>query len=407
MLTHQQIQLIQSSVPILREHGVTLTQHFYHRMLTQHPELKSVFNLGHQRSGAQAQALASAVLAYAEHIEHPEVLSPALDLIAHKHVSLNIQAPDYAIVGENLLASICEVLDVTMDSDLVQAWAAAYGQLAEMLIAAERTLYERQAAMQGSWLGWRRFRIARLVQESQEITSFYLEPVDGEPIASYEPGQYVSVRVWVPELGLKQPRQYSLSDAASSGHYRISVKHEAAKADQVAGWVSHTLHTLRVGDEVELTMPTGNFVLQSADKPNVLISGGVGMTPLVAMLNHLAALDMPQPVHFIHACRDEAVHAMRAHVESLAAKHPRLRSLFYYEQSSSEATSPATIQQGRLEVEQLPASWLPADADYYICGPKPFMSAQYESLRAQGIPEAQIHLEVFSTGGMPLASAVA
>ena len=105
MITESQKDLVKATVPVLRESGVALTSYFYNRMLTNNPELKETFNMGHQRSGAQAQALAGAVLAYAENIDDPSVLAPVIELIAHKHVSLNIQSPDYAIVGENLLHS--------------------------------------------------------------------------------------------------------------------------------------------------------------------------------------------------------------------------------------------------------------------------------------------------------------
>ena len=131
-MTPQQIELVKATVPVLRENGVALTGYFYNRMLGNNPNLKETFNMGHQRSGAQAQALAGAVLAYAENIEDPSVLLPVVELIAHKHVSLNIQAPDYNIVGENLLHSISEVLSISMEDPLIDAWAAAYGQLADL-----------------------------------------------------------------------------------------------------------------------------------------------------------------------------------------------------------------------------------------------------------------------------------
>ena len=179
MLSTQQLELIKATVPVLRESGVALTDYFYKRMLNNHPELKETFNLGHQRSGGQAKALAGAVLAYAENIENLAVLGDAVSLIVAKHVSLNIQADQYAIVGENLLHSISEVLNVPMDSDLIAAWAAAYGQLADILIAAEKQRYAEQAATQGGWNGWRGFKVVRKQAESDVITSFYLQPVDG------------------------------------------------------------------------------------------------------------------------------------------------------------------------------------------------------------------------------------
>ncbi len=121
-MTNDQKALIRSTVPVLREHGVALTTYFYNRMLTHNPELKNVFNSANQHTGAQPTALAMAVLAYAEHIDNPEVLAQAISRIAHKHVSLDIRPEQYAIVGKHLLASIGEVLGEAASPELLEAW---------------------------------------------------------------------------------------------------------------------------------------------------------------------------------------------------------------------------------------------------------------------------------------------
>lgn len=405
MLSDSQREQIKATIPVLREHGVALTSYFYNRMLTNHPELKEVFNLGHQRSGAQANALAGAVLAYAEHIDNPAVLAKAIDMITHKHVSLNIQAKDYATVGENLLASISEVLNVPMESELIAAWAAAYGQLADILIGIEQRLYDQQQA-QGGWLGWREFKVVQKEQESSEITSFYLVPVDGKLLPAYQAGQYISLKVFVPELGLKQPRQYTLSDTPSADHFRISVKREDAQhhgqEPMAAGWVSNTLHQhVQVGNVVELSNPTGNFVLKDAHKANVLISAGVGITPMLSMLNHLAALGMPRPLSFLHACRNSQVQGMKDHIKLLNQQFEQLNVHINYEKATAQDKLGEDYHaQGLLDLNQLDGKLLPADADYYLCGPKPFMQAQYNSLTARGIAAGRIHLEAFGTGGV-------
>ncbi len=397
-LTAQQIELIKATVPVLKENGVALTGYFYNRMLGNHPELKEVFNLGHQRSGAQARSLAGAVLAYAENIENPSVLAPAIELMAHKHVSLEIQAPDYNIVGTNLLHSISEVLNISMDDPLIEAWAAAYGQLADILIGTEKAIYDEHARTQGSWLGWRKFKIAKKVQESDEITSFYLTPSDNGALPPYKAGQYVSVRVFVEELGLRQPRQYTLSDSPKADHLRISVKREEAKGDFAAGWVSNTLHNLKEGDEIDVTAPTGNFFLINQDKKNVFISGGVGLTPMIAMLNQLVEAGIPQATSFIHACRNAKVHAMKGHLEQVKAQYPNVRSFVAYE----EANEGEADMIGRLDLTQVPCEMLPPDADYYLCGPTFFMQAQHKALVELGISPTQIHMEAFGTGGVQL-----
>ncbi|KMK51212.1 dihydropteridine reductase [[Actinobacillus] muris] len=397
-LTAQQIELVKATVPVLRESGVALTSHFYKRMLGNNPHLKEVFNLGHQRSGAQARSLAGAVLAYAENIENPMVLASAVELMAHKHVSLEIQAPDYAIVGENLLHSISEVLNIPMDDPLIEAWAAAYGQLADLLITTEKAIYDEHAQTQGSWLGWRKFKIAKKVKESAEITSFYLTPSDDGELPQYKAGQYVSVRVFVDELGLKQPRQYTLSDSPKADHLRISVKREDPKGELAGGWVSNVLHGLEIGDEVEVTAPTGNFFLINPDKQNVFISGGVGLTPMIAMLNQILDAGVPQSVSFIHACRNANVHAMKSHLDEVKAQYPNVNTFVAYE--TADAGEADLI--GRLDLHAVPPEMLPKTADYYLCGPMAFMQLQHQALLDLGIASEQIHLEAFNTGGVQL-----
>ena len=395
-LSTEQIELVKATVPVLRENGVALTTYFYNRMLGNNPELKEVFNLGHQRSGAQARSLANAVLAYAEHIENPAVLAPVLDLIAHKHVSLEIHAPQYNIVGTNLLHSISEVLNISMNDPLIQAWAAAYEQLAEILIQAEQAIYDEHTQIKGSWLGWRKFKIMQKVAESDEITSFYLQPSDGNILPYYRAGQYISLRVWVEELGLKQPRQYTLSDSPKANYLRISVKREDAKGELAGGWVSNTLHGLNVGDEIEVTAPTGNFFLLNTNKKNVFISGGVGLTPMIAMLNQLVEAGVPQAVSFIHACRNEKVHAMKQHIDNVRAQFANVNTFVVYEEGQADAT-------GYLDLANVAADMLDPDADYYLCGPTVFMQKQYQDLLARGIAAEQIHSEAFGTGGLALA----
>lgn len=400
-MTPQQIDLVKATVPVLRENGVALTGYFYNRMLGNNPDLKETFNMGHQRSGAQAQALAGAVLAYAENIEDPSVLLPVVELIAHKHVSLNIQAPDYGIVGENLLHSISEVLSISMEDPLIDAWAQAYGQLADLFIATEKQIYAQHEQAKGSWLGWRNFRIAEKVIESDEITSFYLKPSDGEELPTYEAGQYISVRVFVEELGLKQPRQYTLSTSPQSEYLRISVKREDEKGDLVAGWVSNTLHNLLEGTEIEVSAPTGNFYLLDANKRNVFISGGVGLTPMIAMLNQLVTLYLPQPITFIHACRSKRVHAMKQHLDDLKSRYPRLQTFTAYEfPHDDDILGDDYDVAGRLDLNQIDKALLPVTADYYLCGPIPFMAEQQKTLVALGIPKENIHSEAFGTGGV-------
>jgi len=404
MLSPQIRALVKGTAPVLKTHGVALTKHFYARMFKHNPELKHVFNQAHQAGGEQQHALAGAVTAYAEHIDDPSVLMPVVTRIVHKHVSLGIRPEHYQIVGKHLLASISEVLGDAATEELIAAWAAAYGQLADLLIAEEARLYAESAAKPGGWTGWRAFRVVGKQRESAEITSFYLAPADGGEVPAYRPGQYVSVRVFVPELGLMQPRQYSLSDAPGRDRLRISVKREAGRADTPAGRVSNALHDrLEEGGVLDVAPPQGDFHLrEEGNAPVVLLSGGVGLTPMVSILNHLVGLNDDRQIRFVHGCRNNSVHAMRDHVNGIAAERANVRkAVFYEEVGHGDQPGRDYDYAGRVDLNAIREEVIVPGADYYLCGPAGFMRAQREALTGLGVSEDRIHAEAFGSGGAP------
>jgi len=392
-------QLVKATIPVLREHGVALTTHFYQRMFHHNPELLQIFNRSHNATGKQPMALAGSVLAYAENIDDPSVLAPVVNLIAHKHASLGIRAEHYPIVGKHLLASIQEVLGDAASPELIEAWAIAYQKLADIFIQAENQLYYDATNQEGGWSGWRPFKISRKVIESAEITSFYLVPSDGGALPRYRAGQYTTVRVFVPAWNVVQPRQYTLSDAPNGEYFRISVKREAGNNDTPAGQVSNRLHeAFHEGDMIDLAPPFGDFFLdEDSTAPLLLISGGVGITPMMAILNRLLALNSTRPVHFIHACRNADVFAFGESLQQLAATHAHLQLHLFHDQAPVGSTS---AQIAPLQLSDL-APVLPlAEAECYLCGPVGFMQTHIAALQQLGVSKQRIHAELFSTGGI-------
>ena len=396
-MNEQQKALIRATVPVLRSSGVALTSHFYNRMFTHNPELKNIFNQGHQKTGRQQEALAGAVLAYAEHIDDPSVLLPVVARVAHNHVSLGIRAEHYTIVGKHLLASIKEVLGDAATPELIDAWAAAYGSLADLFINFESDLYQQSIDTDGGWTGWRPFRISKKLKESDEITSFCFEPLDGGAIPHFRAGQYISVRIYVPELGLFQPRQYSLSDAPGQSHLRISVKRENGNTEQPAGKVSNLLHEhYAEGHIIELSAPYGDFYInETSQAPVVLMSGGVGITPMISIMNYLTAKNSTRELHFIHSARNESSHAFKSHAESVAEKHGVMLHVFYDQREAHQSHA----KQAPYQLEHV----LPTDAlnaEYYLCGPVSFMRHYIGELKRIGVNDEQIFAEAFGSGGV-------
>ncbi|MBU9136630.1 NO-inducible flavohemoprotein [Burkholderia multivorans] len=396
MLTQQTKDIVKATAPVLAQHGYDIIQCFYRRLFDAHPELKNVFNMTHQEQGQQQQALARAVYAYAENIEDPGSLAAVLKNIANKHASLGVRPEHYPIVGEHLLGAIKETLGDAATDEIVSAWALAYGNLADLLAGMESGLYEQAATRVGGWTGWRSFIVRDKRPESSVITSFVLEPADGRPVANFEPGQYVSVAVDVPTLGLQQIRQYSLSDMPNGRTYRISVKREGG-GPYPPGYVSCLLHDhVNVGDEVRLAAPYGCFHIDvDASTPIVLISGGVGLTPMISMLKR-AIQDPKRQVVFVHGARNSGVHAMRDRLRETARTHTNFSLIVFYDDPLPQDLPGRDYDHaGLVDVNAIKDAILLPDADYYICGPVPFMRLQHDALKQLDIPEARIHYEVF------------
>lgn len=389
MLSSSSRDLIDASVPVLREHGETITRCFYTRMFERHPELKNLFNMGNQQSGAQQQSLASALYAYAANIDNQDVLAPVVGRIVQKHVSLGVRAEHYPIVGENLLGAIRETLGEAATPELIDAWGEAYGLLAGALIDEEARVYREKGVQPGEFMP---VRVARKVRESATVTSFHLEALDGGSLPAFQPGQYISLALHVDALGLRQARQYSLSDASRNDAWRISVKREAD------GSVSNLLHAdIDAGDIVEVSVPCGDFVLdEHAQERLVLIGAGVGITPLLSMLHTSLDRWPERAVTLLYATRDGDHHPMKDEVEALAGAHATFAVHVCYEAPlAADEQGRDFDRAGRLELDALEPALLPRDGHYYICGPETFMQAQRASLRARGIDAARIQCEVF------------
>ncbi len=377
MLSQAHREIVKATVPLLETGGEALTTHFYNMMLHEYPEVRPLFNQAHQANGDQPRALANAVLMYARHIDRLEELGGLVSTIVNKHVALQILPEHYPIVGGCLLRAIEEVLGKEVATPaVIAAWAAAYSQLADILIGAEAQVYQDKAAAPGGWQGARHFRLEQRVVESPQITSFYFVPVDGKAVLRHQPGQYLGLKLLID--GQEHRRNYSLSAMADGVRYRISVKREPG------GVVSNFLHErLAVGGSVEVFPPSGEFILSPGDKPVALISAGVGITPTLAMLE--AALQTSRPVYFIHCARSRAAQAFGPWLDSLAAQHEQLRCFYRYEDEG-----------GRLDDAAL-ANWLPRerDLDAYFLGPKGFMAAVQTSLHGLGVPPGQCRYEFF------------
>ena len=224
-LTQDQINVIKATEPVVQQNGKALTYLFYKNILGGEPALNQVFSQSNQKTGTQARALAGALLAYAQHIEDISVLLPTVERICQKHASLYVRPEQYNTVGKYLLEAMAELLGDAFTPEIKDAWAAAYFQLANLMIGREKQLYSED----WSWNDWRDFRVSDKVQEAEGYFSVHLQPVDGARLPDFYPGQFISVRIDVPSLGYKQARQYSLSAKVREVHLPPPVLYLSSK----------------------------------------------------------------------------------------------------------------------------------------------------------------------------------
>ena len=299
----------------------------------------------------------------------------------------------------NLLFFDKDDLEATRQALQIPALSHGWkGSFQERLAKAERSIRGRQ--------GIRNFIVERKEPESETITSFYLLPEDGVALPDFRPGQFLTFELDIP--GHEKPviRTYSLSECANPEYYRVSIKREPApreKPDLPPGLSSNYFHDrVEVGTKLRVGAPRGKFHLhQESERAIVLLSGGVGLTPMIAMMNAIVRSRSGQPVWFIHGVRNGREHAMGQHVRRIAEENNNICAHIRYSDPDPDDVegrdydSPGRVDIGLLK-QLLPFD----DYDFYLCGPPPFMKTLYCGLLSLSVSEARIHYEFFGPGSI-------
>ncbi|HEY9268736.1 MAG TPA: NO-inducible flavohemoprotein [Methylotenera sp.] len=381
---------IDASVPVLRQHGLAITTLFYKNMFESHPELMNLFNMGNQANGSQQQSLAAAVFAYAANIDNTEALKPVIERIVHKHVSVGIKPENYPIVGKHLIGAIKSVLGDAATPELISAWEEAYGLLAEALITTEAELYKQNNQEPDEWI---KLKVIEKSHHSDNVVSFTLHADNQTQLPEFKPGQYISVAVHIEDLNLRQIRQYSLSDSPQKNTYRITVKRENGDEFKPRGNVSNWLHQhARVGSTINVSFPSGNFTPDIQDqRPIALISAGVGITPMISIVNDIAIKNPGRKVLFVHAARNRESIAHIDEIQNAKKMLSNLNAIFFLNETKKKNLDES---EGRMDLTSYITPEF-KDSMYYICGPQSFMDDQRDALVEFGVNPVNIHREVF------------
>lgn len=394
MITQPSLSVIRETLPVVGAAIGEITPIFYQRMFDARPDLeRDLFNRGNQAQGEQQKALAGAIAAYAGLLvsEDAPNIDAMMSRISNKHASLGITEDQYAIVYEHLFAAIAEVLGDAATPEVVDAWTEVYWDMADSLIKAERNLYARFEVTPGDV--WRELVVVSRTQESPTTISLELARGDGAPLPEAQPGQYLSVQVTLPD-GAQQIRQYSLTRASNRDSWAVTIKAEPGRTDSgvPAGEVSNFIHAnVFESDTLRCSLPYGDLVIEESDDPLLLVSAGIGCTPIIGALNHLVQAESTRPVTVLHADQSMASHAHRREMAELVKQLPGARMHHWYEQLGARTVT-KTIHEGFIDLDKVSIA---PNAQVYLCGPPPFMNAVRRGLAGLNVPAANVHFEVF------------
>lgn len=386
MVSPKTLAIVKSTVPVLEEHGNAITRVFYQNMFAQHPELLDIFNETNQKLGRQQTALATTVLAAAKHLEHLEALLPQVTEISHKHRALQILPEHYPIVGTHLLGAIKEVLGDAANDDIIEAWTEAYDEIANVFISLESAMYKR-----AMWQGFARFKVVEKTAAATDIAAFTVVPADEHQAIdlsslTLSAGQYITVKTDPKDSDHLALRHYSLYSSRTDEGIKFAVRRDNRNGHH--GLVSNHLHdALTVGDTLLLSAPAGDFALDPAlvmqnDIPLVLISAGVGITPILAMLEAQVSANPKRPIIWAYACQNQDHHAFAAQASTLLATAAQVQEHIFY------------FESGQLLDEAWLAT-LPRPADIYVCGSMPFMESMIDGLTTLKHDADHVHYEPF------------
>ena len=384
MASPKTLEIVKATVPVLEEHGTAITTVFYKNMFNQHPELLDIFNETNQKLGRQQTALAMTVLAAVKHLDKLAVLLPQVTQISHKHRALQILPEHYPIVGHHLVGAIKEVLGEAANDDIIDAWTEAYDEIADVFIQLEKTMYEQEM-----WEGFAPFKITKKVEAATDIAAFTVVPANDDidlSKLSLSAGQYITVKADPEDSDHLALRHYSLYSATSDKGIQFAVRRD--NRNEHYGLVSNHLHDhLDVGDTILLSAPAGDFelnqdLIQQNDIPLVLVSAGVGVTPILSMLEAQVTANPKRPIVWVYACQNKEHHAFDSKVnELLAAADNVEKHIFYFEAG-----------------QILDEAWLanlPKPADIYVCGSMMFMESIIDGLMALDHGVDSVHYEPF------------
>ena len=409
-LSPKTIGIVKATAHVVKDNINDITTRMYKLMFTNFPEVKDLFTsqTGHPgRAEEQARTLGKYIVAYARNIENLKNLKDDVERIVYKHLATEVYPQHYPVVGKCLIQAIKDVLNDAVTPEIETAWREAYDFLATLLMKCEEEMRREIESRPGGWRGVKWFVVDRKQQETTDVTSFYLRPENGDNIPSFHPGQFITFQLDIPGYPLQVHRNYSISNAPRQDLFRVSIKKmqtPSAHPDWKPGLVSNFFHnSVEAGTRLRVIAPVGQFKLpadksiKNSNTPVVLLSAGVGATPLISMLESLANQGTNRQVWFIHGAKHGGEHLMKEHVKKTVSEYNRNFHLFvsYSHPRSDDIQGKDYNIHGRLSAKHVKELVHDHECNFFICGPEAFMKGMYNGLVNAEVSPERLHYEYF------------
>lgn len=422
-MTPEQMAIVKSTVPILEQGGVALTTYFYNKMFSNDSSVRPFFNQTHQGvEKSQPKALAYSVLCVARHIDQiaqylgTEEGKHLINTIVTKHIAVQVMPEHYPIVGKYLLESIREVLGPEVATDaVIDAYAAMYGILADLLIGLEKTGYAEIAELPGGWVGQREFVIVKkdFANAEQSAINWVIQSKDKKEVMDFKPGQYLTLRLVDAAAGIDTTRNYSISNTILSDESGVKNMYQFTTQVFDKGLVTQYLKNHKaVGDSLMVHPITGEFTLRDNLKENddeiVFVAAGSGVTPFIPMAKAAKAANPDRKVTLVHICQNAArqffpgataelkekygVNVVNVFTRDAAGAQP----LYTKTEDGQEKPTDALYQ---LLQQNIPAQF--NEANIYLVGPRHFMLNFYYAMAKQFPTFTGNHINIEAFGPHP------
>ncbi|WP_267740701.1 globin domain-containing protein [Myroides injenensis] len=397
MLSNHQKKIVLQTADSLRKNSGDLLNVFYTTLFEQHPEVLNIKNLGDLQQTETQSHILSTIITCVEKIAKTQNINELINTLKQQYAKLEISPEQYEIMGSYFIQAIMKVLKHEAVAETRQAWETAAQQIVDIILANDIEQNITINSTNPLENEWNTFVVKSKVEESDDVISLYLTPISQTCIIRHLPGQYLQLKMFLPSLNKEVTANYSISSTPNEEYYRITIKrvHKDAKSmqEQLTNYLYDHLAEL---DLVALTNPKGNFTLNTNTRDKVFLSGGIGQSPLISMLETIEANNYGNhKIVWIHTSKNKSVQAFKNKIRYIANNYPLVTPIMFYDQID-ETTADLTQYQGQIDFDKIKEYTFTNNADYYLSGSKEFVEKLKSDLKARNINENQIFFQEYA-----------